>query len=60
MIISRDVSRVLFTNACATGVLINKAPHACIARSIMGGFCSQRSVGVCITGIWGRNAVKKI
>ena len=57
---SRDVSSVFSTNARAPGVLTNKAPHACIACSIMGGLSSKRSVGMWRTGIWGRNAFKKI
>ena len=57
---SRDLSSVRSTNASAVRVLTKSAPHACMARSITGGFSSTRSVGVCTTGICGRKTVKNM
>lgn len=58
--VSLEFARTFVTNASAVFVLTNKAPHACIARSRIGGLSSTRSEGVCTIGSCGKNCVKKI
>lgn len=58
--VSLEFANTFVTNASAVFVLTNSAPHACIARSRIGGLSSTRSDGVCTIGNCGKNCVKKM